>query len=235
MTCNIKQQICRRVEGIPGGYAIGYDFIHDEFYMGGDQGLYKYNIETSQVRYFAERGKSVWGIFIRRKFYYIQHPSQQLYVFKKEKFRKVPETIGIEIDNFFITRNFVVYFSNRTGLFKAKMNKKEKRPYVLADKIEIRQITEDLYGAVYFCASDGIYVEDLNRRRIKRVAKIDQLFSITFMDHFHLSPKKEFNQLVYSDKYAIYVLTHNNYSRLCAKLYKTSGIHKPVKAVKVAL
>ncbi|CAB3232509.1 unnamed protein product [Arctia plantaginis] len=204
MACHIDKRNCRDIQGVPGGYAVAYDGGNDDIYFGGHDGIYKYNFLTKSAEFFAEEGKSIWAIFVRRNFYYIEYPTQKLYVYQDDNFVKVSEATDIEIDTFYISRHIDIYFANKTALYKVA--KPDKQPIVLNDEIAVRQIAEDVYGDIYFCASDGMYVEEKPYHKVKKVASIDQAFGMTF---------DEKDQIIYSDKDAIYRLLPSKYSRLC--------------------
>ncbi|XP_075986620.1 ommochrome-binding protein-like isoform X2 [Anticarsia gemmatalis] len=204
MACHIEKRTCRDIHGVPGGYALAYDGGNDDIYFGGHDGIYKYNFLTKKAEFFAEEGKSIWGIFVRRNFYYIEYPTQKLYVYQDDTFVKVAEATDIEVDNFFISKQLDIYFSNKTALYKVEKN--SRQPIVLNDEIAVRQIAEDIYGDIYFCASDGIYVEDKPYHKSKKVADIHQAFGMTF---------DEVDHIIYSDKDAIYRMRPSKYSKLC--------------------
>ncbi|XP_030030640.1 ommochrome-binding protein-like [Manduca sexta] len=204
--CHLEKSVCKEIQGVPGGYAIAYDSGNDDIYFGGHDGLYKYNFLTKSAEFFAEKGKSIWGIFIRKHFYYIQYPSQRLFVYQNDMFVQVSEALNIEVDNFFISKYLDIYFSNKTALFRVSKNKKIAA--ILNDEIIIRQIVEDAYGDVYFCAHDGVYFEDKPFRRLKKIADIDHAFGLTFDENDHV---------IYSNKDSIYRLVPSKYGNLCYK------------------
>lgn len=204
MSCYVDTKQCSPVVGVPGGYAIGYDAENDDLFFGGHDGIYKYAFPTSKAEFFAEDGKSIWAIFVRRNFFYIEYPSQRLYVYKTYKFEPVFKAVGIEVYKFFITKNLEIYFVNKTALYK--VDKSNEEPIMLDDEIIVRQIVEDNYGDVYFCGSDGIYLEEKPYRRTKRVAFIDQGFGMAFDEH---------ERLIYSDKKNIYRLNPSSDAEYC--------------------
>ncbi|CAH2059039.1 unnamed protein product, partial [Iphiclides podalirius] len=204
MSCHVDSKECKPITGVPGGYAIGYDKENDELYFGGHDGIYKYNFRTTKAEFFEEDGKSIWAIFIRRNFYYIEYPSQRLYVYKHDKFVTVYEDIGIEVFNFFITKNLEIYFSNKTALYK--VDRTSEFPIMLDDETVVRQIVEDTYGDVYFCNNDGIHMEDKPYKRLKRIALIEQCFGMTF---------DEQQRLLYSDTDNIYRLNPSQDAQYC--------------------
>ncbi|XP_050357693.1 ommochrome-binding protein-like [Nymphalis io] len=204
MAYDLNKRVYKDVKGIPGGYAIAYDPGNDDIYFGGHDGIYKYNFLTKSAEFFAEEGKSIWGLFIRNNFYYIDYPTQKLHVYIDDKFVKVAEAVNIEIDNFFVTRQQDIYFSNKTALYK--VDKITRSTTVLDDDIAVRQIADDSYGDIYICGTNGIYVEDKPYTRIKQLAEIENVFGMTFDEH---------DRVIYSDKYTIYRLLPSNNSIAC--------------------
>lgn len=202
--CHLEKRTCRDIKGVPGGYAVAYDAGNDDIYFGGHDGIYKYNFLTKEAEFFAQEGRSIWALFVRRNFYYIEYPTQKLYVYQDDRFVQVAEAMRIEIDIFFISKHFDIYFANKTALYKVE--KPAPDPIVLNDEIVIRQIVEDHYGDVFFCAGDGIYLEEKPYHRVKRVAAIEQAFGITF---------DEKDNMIFSDKNNIYRLNPSQYSAIC--------------------
>ncbi|XP_064074786.1 uncharacterized protein LOC113396032 [Vanessa tameamea] len=143
MSYDLNRKVAKDIKGVPGGYAIGYDPGNDDIYFGGHDGIYKYNFLTKSAEFFAEEGKSIWGLFIRNNFYYIDYPMQKLHVYIDDKFVKVAEAVNIEIDNFFVTKQKDIYFSNKTALYK--VDKITRSTIVLDDDIAVRQIVDDSY------------------------------------------------------------------------------------------
>ncbi|XP_045506693.1 ommochrome-binding protein-like [Colias croceus] len=206
MACQIyeKNAPCQEIMGVAGGYAIAYDEGNDDIYFGGHNGIYKYNFLKKSAEFFAEEGKSIWGLFIQKNFYYIEYPTQKLYVYQNERFMQVAEAMNIEIDNFFISKKGEVYLSNKTALYKVE--KMSKYIVMIDDEVAVRQIIDDSYGDVYFCGADGVYLEDKPYNRIKKIADINKAFGMTF---------DEKDNVIYSDERAIYALRPSNKSEIC--------------------
>lgn len=202
--CHLHSKKCTDVKGIDGGYAIAYDVINDDIYMGGHNGIYQYNFLTKQAEFFDAKGKSIWALFIRKNFYYIEYPGQKLYVYKDSDFVEVAEAVGIEIDHFHVSRSNQIYFSNKTAVFK--VIRAGKHTDVLSDEIVVKQIAEDNYGEIYFACVDGIYVEDRLDVGITKVITIDQCFGLTFDQN---------DNVIYSDKNSINRLVPSRHSELC--------------------
>lgn len=207
---DMKKKEYHRVQNIPGGYAIAYDQGNDDIYFGGHDGIYKYNFLTKSAEFFSEKGKSIWGLFIRKNFYYIEYPIQKLYVYVDENFVRVAEAVNIEVDNFFVSQPNDIYFANKTALYKIERD--TKRIIILSDNLTIRQIVEDTFGDIYFCGN-GIYVENKPFDNVKRVAQVDA-FGMIFDGN---------EDVIYSDGNAIYRLVPSNSSAMCSESLNLSA------------
>lgn len=146
----------------------------------------------------------IWGLFVNnKKMYYITYQGKNLYVNNEDGFVKVEEVVNNVVENFFITKQSKLYYSNDTGLYKVQNYLIPFDPAILIkNDITVRQITEDIYGNAFFCAKDGIYVDDLITSGVKQLARIDDLSSIA------LIPTGVYSyDIIYSDKDAIYRLS----------------------------
>lgn len=214
--CHLDTRKCSNVKGIEGGYAIAYDLMNDDIYMGGHNGIYQYNFLTKRAEFFDEKGKSIWALFIRKNFYYIEYPGQKLYVYKDSGFVEVAEAIGIEVDHFHVSRTNQIYFSNKTAIFK--VISAGRTTEVLSDGVIVKQIAEDNYGEIYFACLDGIYLEDKLDVGITKVITIDQCFGLTFDNN---------DNVIYSDKNSINRLVPSHHSELCYNAIISADTDKP--------
>lgn len=214
--CHLDSKKCTDVKGIDGGYAIAYDIMNDDIYMGGHNGIYQYNFLTKQAEFFDAKGKSIWALFIRKNFYYIEYPGQKLYVYKETGFVEVAEAVGIEVDHFHVSRTNQIYFSNKTAVFK--VISAGKNTEVLSDEVIVKQIAEDHYGEIYFACLDGIYVEDKLDVGVTKVITIDQCFGLTFDNE---------DNVIYSDKNSINRLVPSHHSELCYNAIISAGSENP--------
>lgn len=173
--CQIDSKHCR---DIMKGYAIAYDSINNDVYIGTHDGIYIYNFSTGIPEYFAEKGKCVHDICVGKNFYYVQNPNRALYVYKDGIFVPVEEAVDFEIDLFHISTDRHIYYANATGLFKVHRDKTES--YVLRNQLSVTQITESLSGDIYFTTEDGIFVEKKNKMNIDIVAHLKGVCGLVF-------------------------------------------------------
>lgn len=164
---------------------------------------------TDAAEFYAEEGNSVWALFILNNFYYIEYPSQHLYVKKGNDF--VTSTIKAEVLTFHATENRI-YYSNRTGLYTCE-KKANAEPSMLSKSVVARQITQDIFGRVYFCGHDGIYVETAKSQSVKKLAHINDAFGMTFMNIRKAGLL--IITLIYSDENNVYRLLPSRNHDIC--------------------
>lgn len=208
MTCHIIKKECVEITGMDGGFAVAYDQGNDDIYLGGESGIYRYNFLSQSADFFSEAGTSIWSIFIGKKFYYIEYPSQRLYVYYNDEFTPVEAAKDIQIDNFFVSKANNVYYSNKTAMFKIEQFSRES--ILLDARITVRQISEDNLGDIYICAKDGIYSETRLFDGLKKLADIENAYGLSFDEN---------NNAIYSDENGIYKLTPNDDNYMCKHQY----------------
>lgn len=155
---------------------------------------------------------AVSRIFVQKNVYIIQN--KNLFVLKKNNtFVEVAEVKGVQIQDFFVSKGISIYFSNATGLYK--VDRPGKTIYLLSNKFKVMQITEDYEnGGVFFATNDGIYMDFVFKRTVRRVSDIKRAFGIAF---WNVYTKRKKRQLIYSDNHGIYALRSSNHSKFCLK------------------
>ncbi|CAH2059041.1 unnamed protein product, partial [Iphiclides podalirius] len=168
----------QNIAGIRGGCSVAIDHSNDEIYLGGSDGIYKYNIMTKLADFYREAGKNIWALFFRRNLFYISYPDQRLHIEVDGKFALVKEFEGFEVDHFHVTGdNENIYFANKTGFYKYDNDK--QRVIVINDVITVRQISEDNDGDLYVCTNLGVFI-DLKHEGFKKVLDFKNIYSLTF-------------------------------------------------------
>lgn len=183
---------------------MAYDALNDDVYFGGHDGIYKFVFLTNEAEFFAEDGKSILDIFVRKHFYYILYPTLSLYVYNGDTFTKVHEAIGLKIERFFIANNKDIYYTNETGL--CKIDQQTRTLVFLNDDVKVKQLAEDKFGDVYLATDKGIYVEMNPGFRIKKLVAISQTYGLTFDLN---------DNIIYSDADGIYRLTQSDNAIHC--------------------
>ncbi|XP_037295928.1 ommochrome-binding protein-like [Manduca sexta] len=194
---NMDSKEYQTIAGIKGGCTVAIDQATDDIFLGGSDGIYKYNMLTKLADYYKEKGKNVWSLFYRRNLFYISYPDQILHIEVDGRFAVVKEFERFEIDHFHITNDDVIYFANKTGLYK--YDKKNLEVVVINELITVRQVMEDNDGELYVCTNFGVFV-DVKFEGLKKIIDIKNIFGIAF---------DRDNNLIYSDERSIIKLLYS--------------------------
>ncbi|CAG5020912.1 unnamed protein product [Parnassius apollo] len=187
----------QNIAGIRGGCSVAIDNVNEDIYLGGSDGIYKYNMMTKLADFYKEAGKNIWALFFRRNLFYISYPDQKLHIEIDGKFAVVKEFESFEVDQFHVTTDSEdIYFANKTGFYK--YDNARLKVNVINDVITVRQIAEDNDGDLYICTNLGIFV-DLKHEGFKKVLDLKNIYSITF---------DKDNNVIISDEKRIIKLIH---------------------------
>ncbi|CAB3252562.1 unnamed protein product [Arctia plantaginis] len=213
-TCNMNTKRCIDIKTVEDGRAIAYDRNTSEIYFGGSKGIYKYDFKSKTARLHAENGTSIWNMFIQDLFYYVDASTKRIVANLRGYFHIIPLFSEIEFDNIFFSVLDHMYFSNRTGLYKAQSV--ISPIFVLNNTMDVRQISQDINDnrlTVYFAAKDGLYIQDPSFRKMIMVAAIDNVFGVTFRNISDGTKNK--SEILYSDQEAIYKLVKSRHGYSC--------------------
>ncbi|CAG4973423.1 unnamed protein product [Colias eurytheme] len=187
------------IAGIVDGCSVAVDQKNDEIYLGGSDGIYKFNMVTKIADFYKEKGVNIWGLFHRRNLFYISYPDQKLYMEIDDKFAKVREFENTEVDYFHISSNNDIIFANKSGLYN--YNNDNKSIHAITEYITVKQITEDIDGNVYISCTTGLYMYKRDTKELVRVLEMKNLHGIAFDrdNKFILSDKKRIFKLIESN------------------------------------
>lgn len=186
------------IAGIKGGCGVAIDQDNDVVFLGGSDGIYKYNMLTKIADLYKEEGKNIWSLFYRKNLFYISYPNQRLHIEIDGIFLRVKEFEDFEVDNFFATSNNAIYFANKTAFYK--INNLDLKAEMVNELITVRQITEDNDENMYLATNMGIYaISDMFPMR--RIVDMRNLYGLAFDRQ---------NRMIYSDDASIILLKPSN-------------------------
>lgn len=186
------------IAGIKGGCSVAIDQMNDDIYLGGSDGIYKYNMLTKLADFYQEKGKNIWSLFFKKNLFYISYPDQKLHIQYDGKFANVKEFEDIEIDQFHVSNHNVIYYANKTGFYRYDNEKMAAE--TLSDLITVRQIVEDNEGTTYLCTNIGVFVVSTTEG-FKKVLDIKNMYGLAF---------DRDNSLIYSDEKNIIRLKYSS-------------------------
>lgn len=187
---NLNTKEFSDIAGVNNGFAQTVDQNNHEVYIGGSDGLYKYNINTKSTELFGAKDTNIWSIYFKDLLYYTGFPSQFLYTYVNGESQRYKNLEDTKVDQFVIDNDDVIFFTNATGLFSQE---KDTKDAVLYQEYPIdgpRGLTTDLNGDVYVCMFDGIYKVNKDETLLKKLLDIDDAFGMAFDNE---------NNIIYSD------------------------------------
>lgn len=185
---NIDTRDYQTIAGIRGGCSVAIDQMNDDIFFGGSDGIYKYNLLTKIADFYKEKGKNIWSLFYKKNLFYISYPDQKLHIEYDGKFALVKEFENFEIDHFHVSGVNIIYFANKTGLYKYNNDKMESQ--VVNELIAVRQIVEDNEGDTYIVSNCGVFI-DGKFEGLKKIMDMKNIYGLAF---------DKDNNLIYSDE-----------------------------------
>lgn len=187
---NLDTGFANIVPGMRNGFASAVDQVNGDVYLGGSDGIYKYNYSTNDIDKSALIHRlDIFDMFFKEKLYFVDTAKQNLYVYKDKGKCVVPGARQHLIQHFVIDANRDLYFVNATGLFV--LGNGCKSPMLInGTDISIRGATTDAFGTPYFVARDGIYGIDKEMNELVMLFAVDDAYGLAFDAN---------NNIVYSD------------------------------------
>ncbi|KAJ8713472.1 hypothetical protein PYW07_013842 [Mythimna separata] len=154
------------VPRLRNGFASAVDQATGDVYLGGSDGIYKYNYISQDIEKPALVHKTdIFDMYFDHYLYFVDTAKQNLYVYKDKTKSLVPEAKDNLIQHFVFDANSDLYFVNPTGLFLLK--KRCKSPTLVhGNDISFRGATTDAFGTPYFVAHSGIYCIDKDNNQL---------------------------------------------------------------------
>lgn len=178
------------IPGIRNGFASAVDQTTGAVYLGGSDGIYKYNSHTKDVISPALiSGIDIFDMYFQNYLYFVDTANQNLYVYKNDRTILIPELKDYQIQHFVVDAQENVMFVNSTGLFI--LVKGSKLATLYDDRnINFRGATTDKLGVPHFIAQDGIYTIDENKE-LSKILLLENGYGLAF---------DRDNNIIYSDE-----------------------------------
>ncbi|XP_032513159.2 ommochrome-binding protein-like [Danaus plexippus] len=185
------------IKDVKGGFANAVDHKTNTVYLGGSNGIYKFNYDTKKSEHLDGTAHNIWQLFYKDNLYYTTYPDENLYLFKDGKYEKVPELSDTRVLLAAIDNNNNIYFSNSSGLY---VHKRVKNYDSFLGDYNLNSFASDINGNLYFSTPTDIYYID--GQNIERLASMDNIYgmaiendgSILIADYeniFRLKPSKK--------------------------------------------
>ncbi|XP_047528913.1 ommochrome-binding protein-like [Vanessa atalanta] len=172
---NLKTNEFQIINGINGGFANGVDGRSNTVYIGGNDGIYKFDFESKRAQHIDGTTHNIWQMFFKNDLYYTNYPQENVYVYKDGESERVPELLETKAMLVAIDNNDNIYYSNSSGLF---VHKKAKNYVSYLGDYNLNGITSDISGNLFFSTPDGIYSIDDKSKRIEKLATITNIYGV---------------------------------------------------------
>lgn len=194
---NLDSGLATIIPGIRNGFASAVDQATGNVYLGGSDGIFKYNYRTNDIEQPALVNRiDIFDMYFTDELYFVDTAKQHLYVYRDGIKTLVSELKDNLIQHFVIDVNSDIYFVNPSGLFV--LEKGRKFPMLInGNDVSIRGATTDVNGHPYFVAQDGIYSIDKESKQLAKIVSVNRGYGLAF--------DKE-NNIVYSDERSVNIL-----------------------------
>ncbi|KAJ0170616.1 hypothetical protein K1T71_013987 [Dendrolimus kikuchii] len=182
----------KNIEGVTFGYTQAVDRNSHDVYIGGSDGLYKYDAVADKATFIGVKGAYVLRVYYKDVLYYSSYPTKSLNTFENGVSKKIPGLEDTKVDQFFIDDGFI-YFTNDTGLYSWKKGTKDTVLYNSPRPTGFRGsrgFALDTKGMVHICMQDGVYVIKEDSLTVEKIVNLDNAFGCAIDKN---------NNVVYSD------------------------------------
>ncbi|XP_063372479.1 ommochrome-binding protein-like [Cydia amplana] len=189
------------IKEVFNGFASAVDEENHHVYLGGSKGIYKLNLKNNnETLENIVSGYNIWYMFFYKHLYFIDFPSQNLYVYKKNA-TKV-HYIKDKIYQYVIDKDGDQFITTDKGLYRIKEGSSAGHDRHQYSDIKLfRGAALDNTGHAYFCSNHSIYATNKNNHTLVEIAYVRNVFGITFDNQ---------DNIVYSDPKNIVKLLPGN-------------------------
>lgn len=187
------------IEGIAGS-AQAVDPKTHELYLGGEDGLYKYNKNTNKAEFLGERGSKICNMYYKDTLYYTLCTSERVYTYTNGQATILEDLKDTSVRQFLIDDQDYMYYTNETGVYGQRKGTKNVFRYIrLGDEVA-RGLAADINGDVSVCLGDGIYALNKATKSFKNLFNRKMSYGIAFDTD---------NNIIFSDWSSLFKLKAN--------------------------
>lgn len=166
---NLKDKTSGTVSGVSGGFSNAVDNQKQIVYIGGNDGIYKFDYATKAAVQLDITDKSIWQMFFKDGLYFTTYPDEEAYLYKDGVVKLVPELKKVKAMVVGVDKNNVLYFSQG-----GELKKVESGGIVDLGSYSVNAFNTDADGNLYFSTSEAIY--KLVDGKVKKVTAIDDIY-----------------------------------------------------------
>uniref|UniRef100_A0A1E1WDT9 Ommochrome-binding protein-like n=1 Tax=Pectinophora gossypiella TaxID=13191 RepID=A0A1E1WDT9_PECGO len=167
---NLKTNEFGVIHGISGGFANAVDRKNHIVYLGGNDGIYKFDFGTKNATFEGARDVSIWQLFFKDKLYFTNYPDEHVFTYEQGEPKLLPALKNTKTMLFALDSNDNIVVSNSSGIFYYV--KDLSKSYHLGDYVA-NGITTDINKKVYFSTPDSLFFIDESGPSVVKLADID--------------------------------------------------------------
>ncbi|KOB69904.1 Ommochrome-binding protein [Operophtera brumata] len=187
---NLNTKEFKNIKGVNNGFAQTVDQKTHDIYIGGSDGIYKYDYGQDNAVFFEANDTNIWYLYFKDVLYFSAYPSQFLYTIENGQTSRFKDLEDTKVDNFVIDNNNTMFYTNATGLYSQEKGTKNAVLFKEFPETGVRGLTTDVNDKVHVCLRDGIYAVNKEKIVLDKVLDVDDAFGLSFDND---------NNLVYAD------------------------------------
>ncbi|CAH0605490.1 unnamed protein product [Chrysodeixis includens] len=173
---SLKTREYNVVSGIHGGFATAIDSNKNKIYMGGEDGIYKFDYKTKTATNLGLLSNvNIWQMFFKNGLYFTTYPEETAFVYKKNKVDIVRELVDIKAMLVAVNKAGHIVYANSSGLF---MYNESTQTTNLLDTAVVNGITADIDGNLFFSTPTGVYFIDENTKQVDELFRMENIYGV---------------------------------------------------------
>lgn len=197
---NVNTKEFEDIKGVTNGFAQAVDPKTHDVFIGGSDGIYKYDSKTNKAEFYGAKDANIWSLFAKDIVYYSEFPAQFLYTLSNGQSMRFKDLEETKVDSFVIDNDDDMFFTNATGLYSQKKGTKNAVLYKEFIDTGVRGLTVDYFGRVYTCFKDGVYTVRKTTKDLEKLFEIDNGYGVAFDSD---------NNIIYADSTSLVRLKVN--------------------------
>ncbi|XP_061715177.1 ommochrome-binding protein-like [Cydia pomonella] len=182
------------IQGIRNGFASAVDPATGTVYLGGSNGIFKYNYNTLAAQGPVLNRVDVFDMFFKNELYFVDTATQALSILRNTRKVPVKALKGYLIQHFIIDGKDDFLFTNSTGLYILPHGHQAANLVPYSDTMNFRGAAVDTYGHAHFITEDGVYQIDKNTNQLRKWLSVRNGYGLAF---------DKYNNIIYSDERSI--------------------------------
>ncbi|XP_059054482.1 ommochrome-binding protein-like isoform X2 [Achroia grisella] len=165
---------------IKEGYAHAIDQKTGQVYVGSDDGIYKYDPITKNTELIGAKGCNILSIYYKDLLYFTKLDKLRfLHTITDGETSRYDELQDLEVENFLIDNEDVMFFVNENGLYSQKKGTCNATLYEGIPDCTPESLAIDMNGVVHVCYRESIFKVNKETASIELLVDLGRDFLAT--------------------------------------------------------